>query len=168
MENAQGSAMEQAGGSKAIDKVGKADLGKRFVAYLIDELLAGVMMSIPYIGGIAGAAYLLVRDGLELDFMDHRSLGKKLMKLRPVRLDGKPVDIATSIRRNWMFALGGALSLLTFIPVLGWVVALILVIPLILASLVIGLIEVIRVFTDPRGRRLGDAMADTVVVEGQE
>jgi uncharacterized RDD family membrane protein YckC len=81
---------------------GKADLTKRAVALIIDGLIAGAIGRIPFIGGLIGAAYMLTRDGFEFDFMDHRSLGKKLMKLRPVRLDGKPVDIETSMRRNWV------------------------------------------------------------------
>jgi uncharacterized RDD family membrane protein YckC len=71
----------------------KADLTKRFLASLIDGLLAGGVSMIPIIGGIIGATYILVRDGLELEFMDRRSIGKKLLKLRPVRLDGQPMDV---------------------------------------------------------------------------
>jgi uncharacterized RDD family membrane protein YckC len=53
-----------------------------------------------------GIAYALLRDGLTYDFMDGRSIGKKLMKLRPVRHDGSPMDMATSARRNWPLAFG--------------------------------------------------------------
>ena len=60
----------------------KADLGKRFLAVLIDAGIAVVVSFVPVIGGLAAAAYWLIRDGLALDFMDHRSVGKKLMDLR--------------------------------------------------------------------------------------
>lgn len=139
----------------------KADLMKRFLAALIDGGLAMVVSMVPVLGGLVAAAYLLFRDGLELDFMDGRSIGKKVMKLRPVRLNGEPMDLVASAKRNWMFALGGITSVLAFIPVLGWL----LMIPVALAGLVLGLIEVFLVITDPQGRRLGDKIAGSQVVE---
>lgn len=134
---------------------GKADLGKRLVAAIIDGVLVGVLGVVPVIGGLVGAAYMLVRDGMELDFMDRRSIGKKVMKLRPVRLDGQAMDLSASARRNLPFAIGPAIMI---IPILGWVIG-----PIV--ALVIGLIEVVLVLTDPEGRRLGDKWADTKVIE---
>jgi uncharacterized RDD family membrane protein YckC len=133
----------------------KADLTKRFIAALIDNVLASLVSAIPVVGGIVGAAYILVKDGLDFEFMDKRSLGKKLMKLRPVRLDGQPMDLNTSIRRNWPLAIG---SILSIIPLLGWIIA----IPV---SLVIGIIELVLVLTDAEGRRMGDKLAGTKVIE---
>jgi uncharacterized RDD family membrane protein YckC len=143
---------------------GKADLGKRFVASLIDAAIAIVVGFIPIIGGIIGAAYWLLRDGMEFDFMDHRSIGKKVMKLRPVLLDGGKVDIAVSVKRNWMFAISGIIQLLIFIPVVGW--ALIPVVGII--TLILVIIEIILVLTDPEGRRMGDKIANTKVIEVAE
>jgi uncharacterized RDD family membrane protein YckC len=133
----------------------KADLTKRFIAALIDNVLASLVGFIPIVGGIVGAAYILLKDGLELEFMDKRSIGKKLMKLRPIRLDGGTMDINTSIRRNWPLAIG---SILAIIPILGWIIA----VPV---ALVIGIIELVLVLTDPEGRRLGDKLANTKVIE---
>ncbi|HET7552959.1 MAG TPA: RDD family protein [Gemmatimonadaceae bacterium] len=139
----------------------KADTGKRVVAAIIDCIVAAVLNFIPAIGGLAAAAYWLVRDGMEIDFMDRRSIGKKVMKLRPIRLDGQPMDIDTSVRRNWMFALGGVAWFLKYIPIFGW-----LLLPLVgIAALALGLYELFRVITDPQGRRLGDTMAGTKVIE---
>ncbi|MCK4271511.1 RDD family protein [bacterium] len=141
---------------------GKADLGKRFLAALIDVGCAFVVGLIPIIGGLIGAAYMLLRDGLEFDFMDHRSIGKKVMKLRPVMLDGGGnIDTITSVKRNWMFALGAIVQVLMYIPVIGW--ALIPVVGVI--SLILGIIEIVLVLTDPEGRRMGDKLAGTKVVE---
>jgi uncharacterized RDD family membrane protein YckC len=134
---------------------GKADLGKRIVAVIIDAACAFVVGLIPIIGGLIGAAYLLLRDGFEFDFMDQRSLGKKLMKLRPVLVDGGKVDLVVSIKRNWILAIP---SILMVIPVLGWIAA-----PFI--GLAIGIIEFILVITDPEGRRIGDKLAGTKVIE---
>ncbi len=139
----------------------KADLAKRFIAVLIDGVLASILNFIPLVGSIAGAAYMLLRDGLELDFMDGRSIGKKVMKLRPVTSDGSKMTIEKSIKRNWMFALGAFNGILLFIPILGWLLILILSI----ASLLIGLVEVFKVLTDAEGRRFGDTMAATKVIE---
>ena len=100
----------------------KADLGKRFIAAIIDAIIAVVVGFIPLVGGLAATAYWLVRDGMELDFMDRRSIGKRLVKIRPVRLDGAPMDLTTSMKRNWMFALGGIAQLLAF-TIIGIVLA---------------------------------------------
>lgn len=139
----------------------KADLTKRFLAALIDGGLSMIVSMIPLLGGLAAAAYLLLRDGLELEFMDGRSIGKKVMKLRPVRLDGQPMDLVASAKRNWMFALGGITSLLLFIPIIGWL----LIVPVALAGLILGVIEIFLVITDAQGRRVGDKMAGSQVVE---
>lgn len=141
---------------------GKADLGKRIVAAVIDGVIAGVIgIALPAVGGLVGSAYMLLRDGLEFDFMNHRSVGKHVMKLHLVTLDGSPIDISTSVRRNWMFALGAVIPLLLFIPILGWIA-----IPFVgLAALVLGVLEIVLVLTDDQGRRLGDKMAGTRVVE---
>lgn len=139
----------------------KADIGKRVGAALIDAVLTVVVGFIPAVGGLVAAAYWLLRDGLELEFMDRRSLGKKVMKLRPVRLDGGEMDLLASAKRNWMFALGGVAQLLLFLPVVGWL----LVVPVALAALALAVVELVLVASDARGRRLGDRIADTVVVE---
>ena len=139
----------------------KADLGKRFLAALIDAVIAAVAGAIPIIGGIAGAAYMVVRDGLDVEFMQNRSLGKKVMKLKPVMMDGRPVDIRSSVLRNWMWGIGALTSVLLYIPILGWVL-----IPFVaVVALGIGIFEIYKVLTDEGGRRWGDSLADTKVIE---
>ena len=142
----------------------KADLGKRFVAAIIDAVIGVMIGLIPAIGGLAAAAYWLVRDGLEFEFMYRRSVGKHVMKLRPVTLDGSPMDITASAKRNWMFALGGVVQLLWWIPFIGWL----FVVPVALAAFAIGVIELFLVITDPEGRRLGDKIANTKVIEAED
>ena len=133
----------------------KADLGKRIIAALIDGLIAGVVGFIPIIGGLAGAAYMLVRDGLELDFMDGRSIGKKAMGIRPVQLDGSAMDISASVKRNIPCAIA---PLIMIVPILGWIIG-----PPV--GLVIAVIELVLVLTDQDGRRMGDKFAGTMVVD---
>jgi uncharacterized RDD family membrane protein YckC len=139
----------------------KADLTKRFIAALIDGVIGGVVSFVPFVGGLAAAAYFLLRDGLDVDFMRNRSLGKKIMKLRPVTLDGGPLDLVASAKRNWMFALGGVITMLLWIPILGWL----LVFPVALVALALAVVELVLVLTDPLGRRFGDKMANTQVIE---
>jgi uncharacterized RDD family membrane protein YckC len=147
----------------------KTDLAKRFLAYLIDvipAIIIGVIFGlIPFIGGpIAGivvGGYWLVRDGLDLDFADKRSIGKKVMKLRPVRLDGQPMDMNTSVKRNLPLAIYCVGYLLWVVPVLGHLVSL----PIFAIGGIIMFIEAVLVATDAEGRRWGDKMAGTKVVE---
>lgn len=139
----------------------KADIGKRIIAALIDGLLAAAVAWIPFLGGIAASAYILVRDGLELEFMDRRSLGKKLMKLRPVRLDGQAMNIETSIKRNLPLCIGGIGAIFWVIPLLGWILAILLA----AVGLMVALVEVVLAVTDPEGRRMGDKFAATKVIE---
>lgn len=142
----------------------KADLVKRFVAAIIDGVVASVVGMIPVIGGLAGLAYILLRDGFDFEFMDSRSLGKKLMKLRPVRTDGGAMSFEVSFRRNWPLVFGSLVQILIFIPVIGWIL-----IPIVaIIGLALAIAEIVLVFTNPEGRRWGDRLADTKVVEVAE
>lgn len=136
----------------------KADLTKRAIALVIDGVISGLLIGIfkfiPFLNLLIGAAYILFRDGFTFDFMAGRSLGKKVMKLRPVTATGAPMDLATSAKRNWMFALPTALL---FIPILGW-----FLIPIV--SLVVAVVEIYLVVTTADGRRWGDKLANTQVV----
>lgn len=149
-------------------EIKKADLLKRFLALFIDSIPAIIVAFVPVIGGLAAAVYLMVRDGLEVDFMYKRSIGKKIMKLKPVTSSGKDLTIQDSIKRNWPLALGYltcALSpVLMFIPILGWGLLLLLG----LAAMGLGIAECVLVLADDKGLRLGDKMASTVVIEVAE
>lgn len=140
------------------------ELSSRFLAALIDGVMAMVVSFVPLIGGIAAAAYMLCRDGLELEFADGRSVGKKVMNIRPVRLDGQPMDVPTSIKRNWMFGFGALVSVLLFIPIIGWL----LIIPVSLIAMGFGIAEVIKVVTDGQQRRFGDHWSGTRVVKAKK
>ena len=142
---------------------GKADLGTRALAFVIDVIVSVVLTLIPFVGGLVATAYWLVRDGLDVGFMNHRSIGKHVMSLRVETLDGSTLDVVGSCRRNWMFAISGIAAFLAQVAILGG-----------LGAAVIGgvgglivLVEIYLVFSDPEGRRIGDNMANTkVVAEG--
>ncbi len=135
----------------------KPDIGRRVLAYVIDWVVAMVIFAIlsPIsgpLGSLVGAAYILLRDGFEFDFMRGRSLGKKLMNLTVTRTGSGVMDLATSARRNWPLAL-------SMLPLgLLWII----IAPIALA---IGLYEAYLVFTSEDGRRWGDKMAGTRVLE---
>lgn len=139
----------------------RPETSARVLAYVIDWVIAmalyGVFLNVSFLfGGLLGAAYLLLRDGFELDFMRGRSLGKRMMKLKVVRLDGGAMDFMTSARRNWTLAFS-MLPLGLFFFLFLWPVALLL-----------GLFEAFRLFTSPAGRRWGDELAGTRVVMAEE
>ncbi len=144
-------------GEKAVVEYKKADLFKRFVAYLIDVILASVVSLIPVVGGLVAGTYMLLRDGF--DFMQNRSIGKMAVNLKPIVVEtGANCDIQTSAKRNWPFAIG---HFLVAIPVIGWILAILIWIPL----FIYVVIEAVLVFTDDKGLRLGDKMAGTQVIE---
>lgn len=143
---------------------GKPDPMARVLAYFIDAILIAAVSSVPFLGALAGTVYALVRDGLDVDFMRHRSLGKRVMKLRPVRLDGKPMDLATSVQRNWPLAIGAFASFFLYIPLLG-----LLLFPLLLlVGIGVWVFEGVQVFNQPDGRRWGDRLAETRVIASAE
>ena len=112
-----------------------ASPGARFVAALIDGILAGIASAIPAVGIVISIAYSLVKDALP--FLDGQSIGKKAMGIRAVKEGtGEPLtdDYITAIVRQ--------VSL--WIPFFNFV-------------------DACMVFTEGR-RRFGDRWAKTVVV----
>ena len=154
---------EEIAGSEAAPeaKLLNAEPATRAVAFGIDFLVALVLSLVPGVGGLLAAGYWLVRDGLDFEFMDRRSIGKRILRIRPVTLDGSPVNLDVSARRNWMFALFGIGRFLMQITILGSLGVLIVA----GVGLVLTAVEGWLVFTDPDGRRLGDGIANTRVVE---
>lgn len=71
-----------------MDATNKPDLMKRFLAALIDGVAILVIYQIPAFGPWLALAYLLLRDGLDFEFVRHRSLGKHFMQLKPVTIEG--------------------------------------------------------------------------------
>ncbi|NLY50385.1 MAG: RDD family protein [Firmicutes bacterium] len=139
--------------------VPKADLVSRFLAALIDGLIAGVLMLVPLVGFIAGGVYTLTKDGIVYELTRNpeyksRTIGKKLLRLTVERNDGGEIDLATSAKRNLPLAIG---SLIGIVPILGWVIG-----PLVAPILTV--IEIVLVVVDASGRRLGDRWAGTQVV----
>ncbi len=173
--------------------VPKASLGKRFLASLIDGVAVFIVSIIPVIGALIGIAYMLTRDSIVFmltkdESFRNRSLGKKLIGIRVVRLSGDDdVDIMTSVKRNFTLVIGAVvafiISSMTAGVTLGLgglldqgmvdpvavgmtaVAGLAILVLVWLISVIPGAIECLLVLMDGKGRRLGDRFAGTQVVE---
>jgi hypothetical protein len=120
----------------------KADVRKRLCAAMVDSLLVAtsgmfaLILQSPWLP-IVGALYLLLRDSVQ-----GQSLGKLLFGLVVISLEtGRPITLASSIRRNLIFLLPGA-------------------------NIIAAFLETVTVIRDVQGQRLGDRLAHTHVIEG--
>lgn len=144
------------------------DRATRFLAALIDGMIASLLSLLfagaPLLGGLLGAGYLVARDGFEAGPLHFRSVGKHVMGLGLIRVDGRPMDLEASVLRNWMFGLGAVAGILPVLPIIGGLLA-----PLVsLAGLVLIVYEVYNVLTNPGGQRWGDKLGATRVVRVQD
>jgi uncharacterized RDD family membrane protein YckC len=120
-----------------------------------------------FLGSVLNLGFVLGRDVLA----GGNSIGKKTQGIRVVTTAGAGIGFVDSAKRNAFFAIGSLLGLvsstLRLIPCLGDVVACLLT-PLFwigcVLSLVVAVIEVVKITQDPAGIRLGDNFAGTRVV----
>lgn len=126
----------------------KAEATSRVLAYLIDLAIAiissiivviiGSFIRIFFIFGLVAPAYLLLRDGIFPKFPG-QGLGKKALKIMVVNAEtGEPIKWLDSVKRQ----------IFMLIPI-------------------VNIVEIILLFTDPDGRRLGDKVANTIVVKSR-
>ncbi len=119
-----------------------ADWQSRGAAFLIDLLLYAILhfggpaLGFGILGGFLAVLYITFRDGL----FHGQSLGKKVMGVRVVHLDGRPISYVDSSFRNVLFIIY-------------------LLMPLAIA------VEAVAAFRNPERRRLGDRIAKTCVVQ---
>lgn len=139
----------------------KVDFSPRFMAAVIDGLIGGALAFIlPVIGAILSGAYMLLKDVIMYQITkneewENKSIGKKLMNLKVISLDGGTVDMAVSAKRNVPLAIG---SVIAIIPILGWILG-----PIV--ALVFAIIELVLFMTDEKGQRFGDRWAKTQVIK---
>jgi len=130
----------------------KASVIKRVLARLVDGLVAWAFaLVLPPVGILVGLMYLAVADGVQRG----QSLGKMVFGLEVVTSDGSPCDLKASFYRNIPFELA---LLFAAVPFLGWILLIIVGIPILL-------IELWLIIADHNGSRLGDRIAGTTVVE---
>ena len=127
----------------------KAHVLNRFIAKLIDLLMVIAADEIaPPVGFLSGLAYILIADG----FAGGKSIGKRLVGLQTMRVDGRATaGFRESIIRN--LPLGGA-QIAYAVPYIGWIVA-----------LAILAFESFLIIGNEQGRRLGDEVAKTHVLD---
>ena len=106
---------------------------------------------------ILGILYLLISDG----FFQGQSLGKRIVGLKTIYFEPKTreylnVSFAQSAIRNCVFA---GILLLSIIPWLGFVFGIL--------GMILILLEVYFMYTDPEQMRIGDIYARTKVVQTQ-
>jgi hypothetical protein len=120
---------------------------------LIESWFVGFLL-----GGVVASAYLLVSDALDPHGASRRSFGKRLVGIHLNRLDDEPVDVMTSVRRNWMFAGLFFVQAFSFqIPLLSFVL-------LAIAAGAVGY-ELYWMGASAYGCRWGDELANTEVME---
>ena len=127
----------------------KAQVLNRGIAKLIDLfIVAAAGQVIMPVGFLAGLAYILIADG----FAGGRSIGKRLIGLQTVLPDRhEAAGFRESIIRNMPFAVA---QLAFAVPYVGWIV-----------SVAIIAFEAILIFGNEQGRRLGDEVAGTQVLD---
>lgn len=140
----------------------KADVFRRIVAYLIDIFVAGILALIvsvifPPLGPLVSAAYLLLKDGLMFaitrqEIWRNKSVGKRLLNLEIVSPHDATIDLVLSAKRNLTLVIGALLELTIFASVFAATL-----------GLIIGVVELYLLLTEPYGRRLGDQWANTQV-----
>jgi uncharacterized RDD family membrane protein YckC len=127
----------------------KAHVLNRFIAKLIDLFIVVAADQIaPPVGFLSGLTYILIADG----FAGGRSIGKRLVGLQTLRVEGRePAGFRESIIRNLPF---GAAQIAFAVPYVGWLV-----------SLAILAFEGLLIVGNEQGRRLGDEVARTHVLD---
>jgi uncharacterized RDD family membrane protein YckC len=127
----------------------KAHVLNRFIAKLIDLLMVIAADEIaPPVGFLSALAYILIADG----FAGGKSIGKRLVGLQTLRVDGpEPAGFRESIIRNLPL---GAAQIAFAVPYVGW-----------LLSLAILAFEGLLILGNEQGRRLGDEIARTQVLD---
>ncbi|MGZ8450199.1 MAG: RDD family protein [Candidatus Deferrimicrobiaceae bacterium] len=119
-----------------------ADWQHRGMAFLVDMSLyallhfGGPALGFGILGGFLGVLYITFRDGL----FGGQSVGKKMLGIRVVHMDGRSISYIDSSFRNVLFIIH-------------------LLIP---AAIVV---EAVAAYWNPERRRLGDRIARTCVVQ---
>ncbi len=151
---------------------------RRFAAAFLDLAIAMTFALVPAaltqgpsqgrvfgIGLLVGALYLLFRDGIPYAEWGARSLAKRWLGIRPYPVSGESMSWMLSVRRNLTIAASFAIPAFIYligghkgIPFGDWVI---------LPTVVLVIAEAALVAIDPIGRRIGDRVAHTRILEAR-
>jgi len=106
-------------------------------------------------GSVLGFLYSLVADGLPFQKFQGQSIGKRCLGIKILPQGGRNSLLKSSVIRNIPV---GLITFLMIIPFWGWILSMLVGIPL-------GLIEVSLIVRADKRQRLGDVMAETVVLK---
>jgi len=145
----------------SIPKSVRVSVLKRVSARFIDSILMLFVSAVlPYpVGPLAGLAYSVLGDALNIGPFRHQSVGKKLLGLQvrraiPEAGGSRPeLTLKEIALRNLPV---GIVTFLQIIPVVGWILFFLVGIPLLA-------VEVWLMIHNPGGHRLGDVLGDTEV-----
>ncbi len=128
----------------------------RIFAKMIDLMLV-LFLGLAIQGGagsILGFVYSLIADGMPFKNMQGQSLGKKLVGIKVYSNVSSTANLKTSVIRNIPI---GLITFLMIIPLWGWILSLLVGVPL-------CLIEISLMMRAEKRQRLGDVMAESVVL----
>jgi hypothetical protein len=152
--------------NQSLIKVMKIRVSYRLLAKAFDFLVVvALALALPYpVGPLVGFLYSILGDSLKIGSPQSQSLGKRLFKLQTVSTvrtgpDGMraPIDIKESALRN---APIGVATFFALIPVWGWLILVLIGVPLVAMELYLML-------SVETGHRLGDVMGDTQVISSR-
>jgi hypothetical protein len=144
----------------------KIQVSQRVSAKAFDFLLVVVLALLVFypVGPLLGFLYSILADGLKIKSTQSQSIGKKIMKLQTVstaRNDASglraPITFRESALRN---APIGVATFFALIPVWGWLILLLVGLPLMA-------MEIYLMLSVETGHRLGDVMGDTQVISSE-
>lgn len=146
--------------SPAVPATQRASVQIRIIAKIFDFIVFVFLAAVfprPF-GPLVGFLYSILGDGFRLNNFQGQSIGKVIMSLQVVNIkNAKPIGFRESAIRN---APLGVATFFSIIPLWGWIILGLLGIPLMV-------MEIYLMFTVETGLRLGDVMADTVVIKGK-
>jgi uncharacterized RDD family membrane protein YckC len=109
-------------------------------------------------GSVLGFLYSIVADGMPFQKFQGQSIGKRIMGIKILPQGGHHTLLKSSVIRNIPV---GLITFLMIIPFWGWILSLVVGIPL-------GLIEISLIMRADKRQRLGDVMAETVVLKAEK
>jgi uncharacterized RDD family membrane protein YckC len=123
-----------------LENVNRAELTTRLLAFIIDIIIyVAIFYGLGGLGHFIAMLYILFRDG----FFGGQSIGKKILGLRVAHLDGRKIGFVDSSFRNITFIF------YFLVPVTV-------------------VIEGFFALFHPQKQRLGDRIANTVVIRKEE